>query len=110
MAVNVTSRTGNVKNKRSHALNATKKRQNLNLQVHRLENGKKVRMSAKEKRTLMKNHLIFEESDFNYKDLLKAMKKFNIKGALVCESPNIEIDTMILKNITKPYNLILSII
>ena len=45
-----------------------------------------------------KKHLIFEESDFNYKDLLKAMKKFNIKGALVCESPNIEIDTKILKD------------
>ena len=44
-----------------------------------------------------KNHLIFEESDFNYQDLLKAMKKFNVKGALVCESPNIEVDTMILK-------------
>lgn len=45
-----------------------------------------------------KKHLIFEESDFNYKDLLKAMKKFDIKGALVCESPNIEIDTKILKD------------
>jgi len=45
-----------------------------------------------------KKHLIFEESDFNYKDLLKAMKKFNIKGALVCESPNIETDTKILKD------------
>ncbi len=44
-----------------------------------------------------KKHLIFEESDFNYKDLLKALKKFDIKGALVCESPNIEIDTKMLK-------------
>ena len=44
-----------------------------------------------------KRHLIFEEADFNYKDLLRAMKKFDIKGALVCESPNIEIDTKILK-------------
>lgn len=45
-----------------------------------------------------KKHLIFKEADFNYKDLLKAMKKFDIKGALVCESPNIEIDTKILKD------------
>ena len=45
-----------------------------------------------------KNHLIFEESDFNYKDLLKALKAFDVKGALVCESPNIEIDTKILKD------------
>ena len=55
MAVNVTSRTGNVKNKRSHALNATKTSQNLNLQVVRLDDGSKVRMSTKEKRTLLKN-------------------------------------------------------
>ena len=55
MAVNVTSRTGNVKNKRSHALNATKTRQNLNLQVVRLDDVSKVRMSTKEKRTLLKN-------------------------------------------------------
>ena len=55
MAVNVTSRTGNVKNKRSHALNATKQRQKLNLQVVRLDDGSKVRMSTKEKRTLLKN-------------------------------------------------------
>lgn len=45
-----------------------------------------------------KKHLIFEESDMNYKDLLKAFKKFDIKGALVCESPNIETDTKILKD------------
>lgn len=55
MAVNVSKREGNVKNKRSHALNATKKRQNLNLQVYRLEDGTKVRLSTKEKRTLKKN-------------------------------------------------------
>ena len=55
MAVNVTNRKDNVKNIRSHALNATKKRQNLNLQVYRLEDGTKVRLSAKEIRTLMKN-------------------------------------------------------
>jgi len=55
MAVNVTTRVGNVKNKRSHALNATKKRQNLNLQVYRLEDGTKVRLSTKEIRTLRKN-------------------------------------------------------
>lgn len=55
MAVNVSKRTGNVKNTRSHALNANKKRQNLNLQVYRLEDGTKVRISVKEKKTLLKN-------------------------------------------------------
>jgi deoxyribonuclease-4 len=44
-----------------------------------------------------KKHLILEESDMNYKDLLKAFKQFDIKGALVCESPNIEGDAIILK-------------
>ena len=55
MAVNITTRKDNVKNTRSHALNATKKRQNLNLQVYRLEDGTKVRLSTKEIRTLNKN-------------------------------------------------------
>ena len=55
MAVNISNRVGNVKNKRSHALNATKSRQDLNLQVYRLEDGTKVRLSAKEIRTLNKN-------------------------------------------------------
>lgn len=45
-----------------------------------------------------KNHLILEESDMNYKDLLKVFKKFDVKGALVCESPNIEGDTKLLKD------------
>ncbi|MBQ3642038.1 TIM barrel protein [bacterium] len=44
-----------------------------------------------------KNHLILQESDMNYKDLLKAFKKFDVKGALVCESPNIEDDAKLLK-------------
>ena len=55
MAVNVSTRKVNVKNKRSHALNATKTRQDVNLQVYRLEDGTKVRLSAKEIRTLKKN-------------------------------------------------------
>lgn len=55
MAVNITTRKDNVKNMRSHALNATKKRQDLNLQVYRLEDGTKVRLSTKEIRTLKKN-------------------------------------------------------
>ena len=42
-------------------------------------------------------HLNLEESDMNYKDLLKAMKTFGVKGVLTCESPNIELDTKLLK-------------
>ena len=33
----------------------------------------------------------------NYQAVLKALKDFNVKGALVCESPNIEDDAQILK-------------
>lgn len=44
-----------------------------------------------------KKHLNLEDSDFNYKDLLKAFKEFNVRGAVVCESPNIEDDAKLLK-------------
>lgn len=44
-----------------------------------------------------KHHLNLDESDFNYKDLLKAFKSFDVKGVVVCESPNIETDCKILK-------------
>ena len=44
-----------------------------------------------------KHHLVLEESDMNYKDLLKAMKTFDVKGVVVCESPNIEDDCKLIK-------------
>ena len=55
MAVNVSNRRCNIKNQRSHAINATKTKQNVNLQVCRDENGKKVRTSTRERRTALKN-------------------------------------------------------
>ena len=45
-----------------------------------------------------KQHLNLENSDMNYKDLIKVMKEFGVKGALVCESPNIEGDCKLLKD------------
>lgn len=45
-----------------------------------------------------RQHLELEQSDMNYKDLLKVMKEFGVKGALVCESPNIEDDCKLIKN------------
>ncbi|MBO6088324.1 TIM barrel protein [bacterium] len=45
-----------------------------------------------------RQHLNLEESDMNYKDLMKVMKEFNVKGALVCESPNIEDDCKLMKD------------
>lgn len=44
------------------------------------------------------SHLNFADADMNYKDLLKALKKFDVKGALICESPNIEEDCKLLKD------------
>ena len=55
MARNISERKPNVKNERSHALNTTKRKQGLNLQVVRLEDGTRVRMSMKDKKTLLKN-------------------------------------------------------
>lgn len=48
-----------------------------------------------------KNHLKLEESDMNYKDLCRVWKEFNIKGVVVCESPNIEMDALLLQKTYK---------
>lgn len=44
-----------------------------------------------------KNHLPFEESDFNYKACIKALKDFDAKGCIICESPILERDALLLK-------------
>ena len=44
-----------------------------------------------------RNHLILEESDFNYKDLMKSFKDFKAKGIIISESPNIEEDALLMK-------------
>ena len=54
MAIKVSNRKPLTGNSRSHALNATKKRQKVNLQVYRLDDGSKVRLSVKEIRDLNK--------------------------------------------------------
>ncbi len=48
-----------------------------------------------------KQHLNLDESEFNYKELLKAFKDFDIKGVIVCESPNIEQDCKLLSDYYK---------
>lgn len=58
MAVKVSKKKPLFGNKRSHALNATRKKQNVNLQVVTLEDGTKVRLSAREIRTLRKDEKI----------------------------------------------------
>ncbi|HLC79898.1 MAG TPA: TIM barrel protein [archaeon] len=44
-----------------------------------------------------RNHLILKESDMNYIAVLQTLKDFGAKGVLVCESPNIEEDALLLK-------------
>lgn len=44
-----------------------------------------------------KHHLMLEESDMNYKDLLRAFKDFNVKGVVICESPDMETDAMMIQ-------------
>ena len=55
MAVKATSRKQLSGNRRSHSCRATKHTQNLNLKLVTLADGTKVRMSAREKRTLNKS-------------------------------------------------------
>ena len=54
MASNLTARKPLTANSRSHALNATKRKQKLNLQPYKLDNGQTVRLSRKEIRTSKK--------------------------------------------------------
>ncbi len=44
-----------------------------------------------------RNHLILEESDMKYKELMKALKDFHVSGVLISESPNIEGDALLMK-------------
>lgn len=46
-----------------------------------------------------RNHLPLQESDLNYKDLLRAWKEFKIKGVVIAESPVIEKDAMLLQKL-----------
>lgn len=53
MATKVTTKKPLFGNKRSHALNATKMRQNPNLQTYTID-GQKVKLTAREARTMRK--------------------------------------------------------
>ncbi len=46
-----------------------------------------------------RNHLNLEDSDLNYEALIKALKDFKANGVVICESPNIEMDAIRMKNI-----------
>ncbi|MDD4249762.1 MAG: TIM barrel protein [Methanosarcina sp.] len=44
-----------------------------------------------------RKHLALKESDFNYPELLKALKEFKVRGRVICESPILEEDALLLK-------------
>jgi len=46
-----------------------------------------------------KKHLNLKESDLKYKELIKALKDFKVKGVAISESPNIEGDALLVKSI-----------
>ena len=42
-------------------------------------------------------HLVMAEADFNYKDFIRALSDHKAKGMVVCESPNLEEDALLLQ-------------
>jgi deoxyribonuclease-4 len=44
-----------------------------------------------------RKHLKLDESDMNYKELMKALKDYNVAGTMICESPVLEEDALIMK-------------
>ncbi|RME54758.1 hypothetical protein D6777_02755 [Candidatus Woesearchaeota archaeon] len=44
-----------------------------------------------------RNHLPLKESDMNYRELCKVWKDYKIKGVVICESPLMESDALLLK-------------
>lgn len=45
-----------------------------------------------------KKHLTMVEIDFLYKDCLAALKTYNAGGYIICESPILELDGILLKD------------
>lgn len=44
-----------------------------------------------------KEHLNLRESDFRYEELLQALIDYEVKGLVICESPNLEEDALLLQ-------------
>jgi len=43
-------------------------------------------------------HLNMEESDFQYVEFVRALKDYDVKGIVICESPNLEDDALLLQS------------
>ncbi len=61
MAINVSNKRPLKGRDRSHALNTSNRARKVNLQVYKTADGTKVRLSAREIRTLRKNETVKEE-------------------------------------------------
>jgi deoxyribonuclease-4 len=48
-----------------------------------------------------KKHLTLKDSDFNYKELMRALKNMDCAGFVICESPNLEDDALLLQRCYK---------
>ncbi len=46
-----------------------------------------------------KNHLNLEDSDFRYQEFLQALKDHDARGIVICESPNLEEDALLLQRV-----------
>ena len=46
-----------------------------------------------------KNHLVMEEADLKFKDLMRALYACGAKGRLMCESPVLEVDALKFKEL-----------
>jgi deoxyribonuclease-4 len=44
-----------------------------------------------------RKHLDLAESDFKYEELLRALKDYKVRGNVICESPNLEKDALLLQ-------------
>ena len=46
-----------------------------------------------------RNHLNLKDSDFQYSEFIQALKDHDAKGIVICESPNLEEDALLLQRI-----------
>jgi deoxyribonuclease-4 len=50
-------------------------------------------------------HLNFQESSFRYDDWIQALRDAEAEGTVICESPNLETDALMLKNLYESYSI-----
>jgi deoxyribonuclease-4 len=45
------------------------------------------------------SHLDLKDSDLRYGDLIKALKDLDVQGSVICESPNLEEDALMMQEV-----------